>query len=96
MRIKPTFVKALEKYKLEIRFNDGTTGILDLSHKAGKGVFKNWDVEDNFFKVFISKESGSITWQNDVDIDTINAYCAIKNISVEDFVESVKLQHASN
>jgi hypothetical protein len=34
-------VIALEKYKIRIKFNDDTEGVLDLSDCAGKGVFKS-------------------------------------------------------
>ena len=62
MIIKATSVKALEKYKIFVSFNDGNEGIYDLQDAAGKGVFKSWDEDDNFNKVFINKENGAITW----------------------------------
>lgn len=34
-----TSVKAHPNYHLEVYFNDGTQGILDVSSLAGKGVF---------------------------------------------------------
>lgn len=51
----------------------------DLSHLAGKGIFKYWDRNENFFKVFVSKESGAISWNNEIDLDTINIFYAIKD-----------------
>ena len=95
MRIKVTSVKAIEKYKIFIQFNDATEGVYDLSNCAGKGVFKTWEEDNNFFKVFISSESGAITWPNEIDIDTYNAYCIIKGINPEDFFKLSKLQNAS-
>lgn len=83
MRPKISAVEATEKYKLNIRFHDGVAGELDLSDCAGVGVFKNWDENENFFKVFINPENGAITWPNEIDIDTYNAYCTIKGISPE-------------
>ncbi|HEV2830374.1 MAG TPA: DUF2442 domain-containing protein [Hanamia sp.] len=74
-------VEAITKYKLKVHFNDGTQGMYELSDLAGQGVFKTWDIDNNFFKVFINKESGAISWPGEIDIDTINAYCAIKGIS---------------
>ena len=78
-------VEALEKYKLNLRFSDGTEGVYDVEDVAGKGVFKVWDVDENFFKVFINEESGAISWPGEIDIDTVNAYCTIKNISPESY-----------
>jgi hypothetical protein len=66
----------------------------DLNHLAGRGVFKIWDVDDNFNNVFISLESKAITWPGELDIDTINVYCALKNIRVEEYLKS-SLQQAS-
>jgi hypothetical protein len=34
--------KALEDYRLWLKYSDGTEGAVDLSHLAGKGVFAAW------------------------------------------------------
>ncbi|HYO22314.1 MAG TPA: DUF2442 domain-containing protein [Flavisolibacter sp.] len=81
-------VTAIEKYKLHVSFTDGTEGVLDLAHLSGKGVFVQWDEGDTFFKVYLSHESGAITWPNEVDIDTYNAYCKIKGISPNQYFQS--------
>lgn len=87
MWIKVVSVKALEKYSIYIQFNDGSEGVLDLSSHAGRGVFKSWDEDDNFNKVFISEESGAITWPDEIDIDTLNAYFTINKITPEEYRE---------
>ena len=81
-------VKAIEKYKLHVLFNDGTEGVYDAGHLAGKGVFKAWDNDNNFEKVFISPDSGAITWPGEMDIDTIKVYSTIKGISSDHFLNS--------
>ena len=78
-------VKALEKYRIQIGFEDGTNGVLDLSDCAGKEVFINWDKDNNFNKVFISSESGAIAWPGDLDIDTLTVYLQLKGISYEQY-----------
>lgn len=88
-------LEATEKYKLFLRFADGTEGILDLSHLAGKGVFKTWEEDDLFFNVFVSSESGTITWPGEIDIDLYNAYCKIKGISPEQYFQQ-KVTHAAH
>lgn len=95
MRPEITKVTAIEKYKLFVRFDDGVEGILDLGDVAGKGVFSSWDVKNNFFEVYIGPESKAITWPDEIDIDTYNAYCIIKGISPEDYFTQ-KEQHATN
>lgn len=91
---KVTHVKTLEKYKIEVYFNDGTKGIYDLSHLAGKGIFKMWDKEINFQKVFINKESGAISWPEEIDLDTLNIYCRIRGISTNTYLHS-QTDHAT-
>lgn len=85
----------IQKYKLKVEFQDGTKGEYDVSNLAGKGVFKSWDADDNFFKVTIDKESGAITWPGGIDIDTLNAYCKIKGITPEEYLKNQE-QYAAN
>jgi hypothetical protein len=59
--------------------------VLDLSDSAHQGVFKSWDVENNFEKIFIGKETGAITWPGEIDIDTLNCYLQIKGITYEQY-----------
>ena len=92
--IKIHSVQALEKYKLQLLFSDGTAGVYDAGHLAGKGVFSSWDINDNFNNVFIHPESGAISWPGDIDIDSINLYCTIKGIKVDSFLLSQ--QHATH
>ena len=80
-------VKSIEKYKLQVSFADGLEGIYDAGHLAQKGVFKAWDVDNNFKKVFINPDSGAITWPGDMDIDTIKVYTTIKGISSDNFLK---------
>jgi hypothetical protein len=78
-------VAAADKYKIRIKFNDGTEGTTDLSDMAGKGVFKAWDAGNTFSKVYINEESGAITWPGNIDIDILNCYLQIKDITYEQF-----------
>jgi|SRR5579871_6788187 len=94
MKIKILSVDPLEGYKLFIRFNEGSEGVLDVSDLAGKGVFKTWEDDNNFYKVFVSNESRAITWPGDIDIDTLNAYFTIKNINPDDYFKKEK-EHAT-
>ena len=86
--IKIISIKVIEKFKLHVLFSDGTEGIYDAGHLAGKGVFKSWDIDNNFHKVFINPDSGAITWPGEIDIDTIKVYTTIKGISSDYFLNS--------
>ena len=83
-------VKSIEKYKLQVSFADGLEGIYDAGHLAQKGVFKAWDVDNNFKKVFINPDSGAITWPGDLDIDSIKVYTGIKGINSDYFLNDQK------
>ena len=40
--VRITRVKVLERYCLEVAFDDDVCGVVDLSELAGKGVFALW------------------------------------------------------
>jgi hypothetical protein len=85
-------VKALEKYRVYIQFEDAVEGILELSDYAGKEAFKQWDVDDNFSKVSINEESGAITWPGNLDIDTLTAWLTLKGLSYDEYKSKLKKQ----
>ncbi|MBN1316157.1 MAG: DUF2442 domain-containing protein [Anaerolineales bacterium] len=64
---KPISVKPLSEYKIWLEYSDGTSGVVDLSHLAGKGVFKYWDNDANFERVSIG-ESGENAWSEEIDL----------------------------
>jgi hypothetical protein len=55
-------------YRVWIRFEDGVAGEVDLSDLVGKGVFRRWKDEEEFRKVFIDEETGTIAWPGDIDL----------------------------
>lgn len=64
-----TDVRALESYRIWIRFDDGVEGEVDLSDLVGKGVFASWEDPEHFAKVFVNPESRTVTWPDGVDLD---------------------------
>jgi len=44
-------VQPTAQYKLQLRYDDGTEGVADVSHLAGRGVFRPRDEGDLFFSV---------------------------------------------
>ncbi|MBI2870838.1 MAG: DUF2442 domain-containing protein [Candidatus Omnitrophica bacterium] len=73
---KPVEIKALPKYKLWIRFEDGVNGEVDLSHLVGKGVFSVWKDEITFKKVRIG-ERGELVWGADIALCPDSSYIQI-------------------
>ncbi len=65
---KPIRVTTTEKYKIHLLYSDGIEGEVDLSHLKGKGVFKEWDKNNLFEKVYIDKELNSIAWSETIEL----------------------------
>jgi hypothetical protein len=64
---KVTTVNVLEGFRLEIAFDDGVHGIVDLSDLAGKGIFALWLDRGAFEKVRIGS-SGELAWGDKIDL----------------------------
>ena len=77
-------VKAVRRYKVWVKFSDKVEGVVDLSHLAGKGVFKRWIKEGEFEKVRIDSESGAVCWDNDIDLCPDTLYIKITRKKVEE------------
>ena len=72
VQVKPNFC-------LEVKFLDGTQGIVDLSHRvhsANAGVFSSLADEAQFKQVHVS--FGAVTWPNEIDLAPDAMYDAIK------------------
>jgi hypothetical protein len=59
-------VQALDGHRLQLRFNDGVEGVVDLSPPAGKGVFAAWNDPSHFVRVHVSI-MGAAEWERDID-----------------------------
>jgi len=66
--------KHLEDYKLEILFDNGKRGIVDLKDYIKKGgVFSRFSDIEYFKKAYINKEFGVLCWPDEVDIAPENS-----------------------
>ncbi|MES2764525.1 MAG: DUF2442 domain-containing protein [Bacteroidota bacterium] len=84
---RPIHVHVEEKYKIHLRYLDGTTGELDLSHLAGKGIFKQWDENNLFSHVYIDSETHAIAWNEEIEICPDALYFKILNRTFKDWKE---------
>ena len=57
----------LSDSRLRLQYADGVTGIVDLSHLVGKGVFRLWDDVKAFQRVSIGTAS-ELCWSEEVDL----------------------------
>ena len=81
--MKPIAVKALEGYRIWIKFDDGVEGELDLSHHAGRGVFKAWEDREFFEAVGLSPYQ-VIVWGEDLELCANALYMELTGKSVDE------------
>ncbi len=61
--------KALPGFRLEVRFDDGSSGVVDLSHLVGQGVFARWSEHPaEFERVEIDAKTGAPMWPGGLDV----------------------------
>lgn len=94
MIAKPIRVIPLENFKIELYFDDGISGQIDLSELKSKGVFSLWDNYENFKKVYIDNETTAIAWSPEVEIDVNNLYLKLTGKSFSEW-QKENLIHAS-
>lgn len=73
-RVRISDCKPKPNYVLWLRFDDGLEGEVDLSDLVGKGVFKAWKVKKHFESVRIDPESGTVCWDDEIDLDPYVLY----------------------
>lgn len=57
--------EALPGYHLRLRYSDGVTGEVDVSHLVGRGVFELWNDVTAFERVSIGS-AGELRWTDEV------------------------------
>ena len=85
----------VEDYRLFLRFDDGTSGIVDLSSIVGVGVFCNWTSPGIFQQVRIN-EFGGVEWPGNLDLCPDSLFLKLTGKSPEDLfpVLHTHLAHA--
>ena len=83
--------RALPEYKLELKFDDGVSGIVDLSENVGKGVFALWRDPSAFKQVYIGK-SGDVAWGDRIDLCPDSLYLKVTGKKPEELFPSLSGQ----
>jgi hypothetical protein len=65
--VKILSAKPLPDFRVELSFDNGETGVVDLSSFAGRGVFAAWDEPDVFQRVAVTAE-GALEWPGEIDL----------------------------
>ena len=65
-----TAAKPLDGYRVQLKFQDGSGGVVDLAKLiAFKGVFRPLKDPKYFHRLKVDAEAGTIYWPNGADID---------------------------
>jgi Protein of unknown function (DUF2442) len=59
--------KALPGFRLELRFDNGESGIVDLAELHGVGVFSAWEKPGVFEQVSVTTD-GAVEWPGELDL----------------------------
>lgn len=88
--IRPIEVEPRNGYRIWLRYQDGTMGEIDLSHLAGRGVFRVWDERACFEMVRISS-AGGIAWNEAVELCPDALYMQLTGKSVRDIMPRTRV-----
>jgi len=86
-------VMALGQYRLQLTFDDGVRGVVDLSALVGKGVFSLWRDAAAFQRVRIGT-SGELVWDDEVDLCPDALYLKATERKPEDVFPALKREGA--
>jgi hypothetical protein len=87
--VRPTEVKALEGYRLWLRYSDGVEGEVDLSHLVGRGIFKAWE-DKAFFEEVRIDEAGAVSWGEVIDLCPDALYLKLTGKRPEEVFQGLK------
>jgi hypothetical protein len=88
-----TKVKVLPGYRLELEFDDGVSGTVDLSESVGKGVFALWRDPLAFNRVRIGS-FGELVWDDRIDLCPDALYLKVTGKKPEDMFPTLRNQPA--
>ena len=90
---KVTRIKVLKDYGVELMFDDGRSGVVDLSHLAGKGVFSAWQ-DYGFFQQVRIGESGELVWSDQIDLCPDSLYLQATGQRADEVFPALKREPA--
>jgi hypothetical protein len=80
---------------LELSFDTGETGVVDLSSFAGRGVFAAWNQLGVFERVTLT-DQGAVEWPGEIDLCPDALYLRMTGKKAEELFPSLqnRLSHA--
>ena len=82
--------KALPDCRLQLLFEDGVNGIIDLAIWKKKAPFKFWE-EEKIFSSFKITTDKKIQWKGDIDMDPDAFYLKLVNKTFEEYAGDMQL-----
>ena len=89
--IRPIEVQPRLGYRIWLRYSDGASGEVDLSHLAGRGVFKAWNDPACFETVHIAP-AGGIAWGEEIELCPDDLYVRLTGKSVAEVMPGAQLK----
>jgi hypothetical protein len=86
---KAVEVKALNGHRIWLRFDHGVEGEVDLSHLAGRGVFKAW-ADCKLFESVHVDANGAIAWNQELELCPDALYLRLTGKTPEDLFPALK------
>ena len=79
-------VRALERYRLHVRFEDGKSGEIDLAQIIRfEGVFAPLKDHTQFSQVRLNRELGTVEWPCGADLDPDVLYARVTGQPIPEF-----------
>jgi len=91
--VRITEFKVLQDYRLELLFDDGVCGVVDLSELVGKGVFSSWRDRHVFEQVRIGS-FGELVWGDKIDLCPDSLYFRATGKKPEDVFPALRHEHS--
>ena len=89
--VKITKESVLKNYRLEVAFDDGVCGIVDLSDLVGKGAFTLWSDLHIFEQVQIGS-FGELVWLDKIDLCPDSLYLKVTGKKPEDVFPTLRCE----
>lgn len=68
MILKLEFAKYIDGYKVQVKFNDGKVGRVDLEEVLDKGKFQELKSFQKFADFEVNQDTGVLVWGNGLDV----------------------------
>ena len=82
-------VKPLPAFRLQLRFDNGESGVVDLSSFVGQGVFSAWNEPGVFDQVHITGD-GALEWPGEIDLCPDSLYLRMTGKQPEDIFPNLR------